>query len=145
MESTGRNGVGAGGITLGMPTDGCASCTHHSSCFSSGGKEKSTRWSMMLLLAEPLKGCGRLLQKLSGVSEILKTTTKKTPLVSSPVIFEPFSRIVMDIVGPLPRSQSWHRYVLVICDCNKISRSSTTMLYLCGDGGRNIGNHLFHS
>ena len=33
-----------------------------------------------------------------------------------PVIAEPFSRIAMDIVGPLPRSRSGNRYVLVICD-----------------------------
>ena len=41
---------------------------------------------------------------------------KRAPLVLPPVISEPFSRIAMDIVGPLPRSQSGHRYVLVVCD-----------------------------
>ena len=29
---------------------------------------------------------------------------------------EPFSRIAMDIVGPLPRSSKGHKYILVICD-----------------------------
>ena len=29
---------------------------------------------------------------------------------------EPFARIAMDIVGPLPRSKSGHKYILVICD-----------------------------
>jgi len=33
-----------------------------------------------------------------------------------PVIEEPFSRIGMDIIGPLPKSRSGKRYVLVICD-----------------------------
>ena len=33
-----------------------------------------------------------------------------------PVIAEPFQRIAMDIIGPLPRSRSGKRYVLVICD-----------------------------
>ena len=33
-----------------------------------------------------------------------------------PIIGEPFKNIVMDIVGPLPRSRSGNRYVLVICD-----------------------------
>jgi len=28
----------------------------------------------------------------------------------------PFKRIVIDIVGPLPRSQSGNHYILVICD-----------------------------
>eukprot|EP00731_Ephydatia_muelleri_P014418 Em0008g138a len=38
------------------------------------------------------------------------------PLIPLPVIAEPFSRIALDIVGPLPRSRSGNRFVLVICD-----------------------------
>ena len=38
------------------------------------------------------------------------------PLVPLPVMAEPFSCIAMDIVGPLPRSRSGHKYILVICD-----------------------------
>eukprot|EP00731_Ephydatia_muelleri_P022289 Em0014g880a len=38
------------------------------------------------------------------------------PLIPLPVIGEPFSRIALDIVGPLPRSRSGNRFVLVICD-----------------------------
>ena len=37
-------------------------------------------------------------------------------MVPLPVVSEPFSRIAMDIVGPLPRSRSGNRYVLVVCD-----------------------------
>ena len=37
-------------------------------------------------------------------------------MVPLPVIEEPFQRIAMDIVGPLPRSRQGHRYILVICD-----------------------------
>ena len=33
-----------------------------------------------------------------------------------PVIDEPFECIAMDIVGPLPRSNSGNKYVLVVCD-----------------------------
>ena len=40
----------------------------------------------------------------------------RVPMMPLPVIAEPFSRIAMDIVGPLPRSRSGNRYVLVICD-----------------------------
>ncbi|KAI3377106.1 hypothetical protein L3Q82_000303 [Scortum barcoo] len=40
----------------------------------------------------------------------------KFPLQPLPVIDVPFSRIAMDIVGPLERTQSGHRYILVICD-----------------------------
>ena len=37
-------------------------------------------------------------------------------MIPLPVIGEPFERIAMDVVGPLPRSRSGHRYILVICD-----------------------------
>ena len=40
----------------------------------------------------------------------------RAPLIPLPVMSEPFERIAMDVVGPLPRSRSGHRYVLVICD-----------------------------
>ena len=40
----------------------------------------------------------------------------RAPLIPLPVIDEPFSRVAMDIVGPLPRSCSGNRYVLVLCD-----------------------------
>ena len=41
---------------------------------------------------------------------------RKMPLVPLPIIQEPFSRIAMDIVGPLPRSRKGNRYILVVCD-----------------------------
>ena len=40
----------------------------------------------------------------------------RAPLVPLPVIEEPFTRIAMDVVGPLPRSSSGHEYILVVCD-----------------------------
>ena len=40
----------------------------------------------------------------------------RAPLIPLPVIGEPFERMAMDIVGPLPRSRSGNRYVLVVCD-----------------------------
>ena len=48
-----------------------------------------------------------------------KCSTRKesrTPLVPLPSVEEPFKRIAMDIVGPLPRSRSGNQYILVICD-----------------------------
>ena len=41
---------------------------------------------------------------------------QRAPLVPLPIIKEPFERIAMDIVGPLPRSQSGNRFILVICN-----------------------------
>ena len=41
---------------------------------------------------------------------------RKAPLIPLPIMDEPFRRIAMDIVGPLSRSSSGKRYILVICD-----------------------------
>lgn len=40
----------------------------------------------------------------------------KAPMIPLPVVSEPFQRVAMDIVGPLPRSHAGNRYVLVVCD-----------------------------
>ena len=40
----------------------------------------------------------------------------KAPLIPLPVISQPFERIAMDIVGPLPMSSRGNRFILVICD-----------------------------
>ncbi|XP_078666715.1 uncharacterized protein LOC144908750 [Branchiostoma floridae x Branchiostoma belcheri] len=40
----------------------------------------------------------------------------RAPLVPLPVIEVPFQRIAMDIVGPLERSKTGNKYILVICD-----------------------------
>ena len=48
-----------------------------------------------------------------------RCSTKKpprAPLVPLPVINEPFKRIAMDIVGPLPKSRNGKRYILVAYD-----------------------------
>ena len=42
--------------------------------------------------------------------------SKKAFLQPMPIIEEPFSRIAMDIVGPLDRSRSGNKYILVVCD-----------------------------
>ncbi|KAL7870568.1 hypothetical protein SRHO_G00080650 [Serrasalmus rhombeus] len=45
-----------------------------------------------------------------------KKKSDRVPMISLPVIDVPFSRIAMDVVGPLPKSQSGKRYILVISD-----------------------------
>ena len=48
-----------------------------------------------------------------------KTHNRKTPpvpLIPLPIMTEPFSRIAMDIVGPVLRSRRGHRFTLVVCD-----------------------------
>lgn len=39
-----------------------------------------------------------------------------SPLVRLPIIGAPFERVVMDLVGPLPKSTQGHKYILVIVD-----------------------------
>ena len=54
-----------------------------------------------------------------GCAECQKTAPGRqavAPLVPLPIVASPFERIVMDIVGPLPRSHSGNRFVLVVCD-----------------------------
>ena len=41
---------------------------------------------------------------------------QKAPLIPLPIMSVPFDRVAMDIVGPLPRSRSGNRYILVLCD-----------------------------
>lgn len=40
----------------------------------------------------------------------------KAPLVPLPIIRTPFSRLAMDMVGPLLPTLEGHRYILTICD-----------------------------
>ncbi|KAJ8346947.1 hypothetical protein SKAU_G00283480 [Synaphobranchus kaupii] len=40
----------------------------------------------------------------------------RSPLIPLPIISVPFSRIGMDLVGPLPRSSRGHQYILVMLD-----------------------------
>ena len=40
----------------------------------------------------------------------------RVPMIPLPTVDVPFSRVAMDLIGPLPRSCSGNRYVLVLCD-----------------------------
>ncbi|XP_069992741.1 uncharacterized protein [Penaeus vannamei] len=47
-----------------------------------------------------------------------KGRVKRVPMKTVPVIQEPFSRVAIDIVGPLsPSSDRGHRYILTLIDC----------------------------
>ena len=48
---------------------------------------------------------------------MFKRRTKPVPLVKMPIIETPFSRISMDIVGPLnSASSAGHKYILTVID-----------------------------
>ena len=81
---------------------------------------------------ERRKTASRILQRFywpgifHNVSEYCRSCTecqkslpqgiKKALLIPLPIMDIPFKRIAMDIVGPLPRSSSGKRFILVICD-----------------------------
>lgn len=46
-----------------------------------------------------------------------KGNVRKAPLVPMPIISEPFSRVAIDLVGPLTPSSQGHRYILTLIDC----------------------------
>ena len=81
------------------------------------GRDKTTRrvlqrfyWPTVYRdIAQYCRRCGAC-QKTSGKKLV------RVPLIPLPVIAQPFQRIAMDIVGPLPRSEKGNRYVLVVCD-----------------------------
>ena len=66
------------------------------------------------LVANTIQICCRILQIMSQLSEVSKTD--KTTSSNGPSTNQPVFRIAMDIVGPLPRSHSGMKYVLVICE-----------------------------
>ena len=81
------------------------------------GKEKTTRRILQRFywptvhrdIAEFCQQC-QVCQRTAGKRVV------RAPLVPLPVISQPFERIAMDIIGPLPKSRRGHRYVLVVCD-----------------------------
>ena len=44
-----------------------------------------------------------------------KGSQHKVPLIPLPVMQEPFERIAMDVVGPLPRSRRGNQYTVIVC------------------------------
>lgn len=63
-----------------------------------------------------------------------------------PVVDEPFRRIAMDMVGPLDRSRSGNRYILVVCDYatrypEAVPLKSTEAVVVCGRFSHEWGYH----
>ena len=43
-----------------------------------------------------------------------ETINVKVPMVKTPIIREPFSKIAIDIVGPLSRTKKGNKYILTV-------------------------------
>ena len=48
--------------------------------------------------------------------KMTRQKVRRAPIIPLLIVKEPFCRIAMDIVGPLPKSRSGKRYTLIICD-----------------------------
>ena len=66
---------------------------------------------------------------------------RRVPLVPLPIMREPFKRIAMDIVGPLPRSRRGNQYILVVCDY--ATRYPEAVPLRTTDAGT-VAEHLIH-
>ena len=81
------------------------------------GKDKTARRILQRSYWPTLYGdVARLCQCCAVCQKSSKYRGKHAPLIPLPIISVPFKRIAMDMVGPLPRSHSGKRYILVICD-----------------------------
>lgn len=65
-------------------------------------------------------GMNRDVADMCKQCHVCQTTARrrqpKYPLVPLPILTEPFSRIAMDVIGPLPTTDEGHRFVLTVMD-----------------------------
>ena len=69
-----------------------------------------------------------------------RKTGQRAPMIPLPIMGQPFERIAMDIVRPLPRSIKSYKYILVVCDyATRYPRGYTTeeVYSRCSGGGTN--------
>ena len=69
-----------------------------------------------VILANLTQGCGNYCKGCEECQKASPGRKHRAPLIPMPIMEEPFYCIVMDIVGPLPRSCRGHHYILVVCD-----------------------------
>ena len=69
----------------------------------------------------------------------------KALLIPLPIISEPFHQIAMDIIGPLPRTTSGKRFILVVCNYATCYPEAVTIIDGCRARSRGAGPHIFTS
>ena len=62
------------------------------------------------------KEVAELCKRCQTCQHTAKGIVRKAPLIPLPVFSQPFSRLAMDMVGPLPQTEEGHRYILTLCD-----------------------------
>lgn len=80
-----------------------------------------------------------LCQKVGKPNEVIRPA----PLQPIPVVDEPFRRIEIDCVGPLPRTRKGNQYLLTImCVSIKVSRSNSIKKHKSKECGKRAGEIL---
>ena len=81
------------------------------------GKDKTARPILQRFYWPTIyKDVADFCRRCEACQKTARHRVRHAPLVPLPIISEPFERIAMDIVGPLPKSRSGKRYILVVCD-----------------------------
>ena len=91
-------------------------CTRSPLRRTHGSNKDVSSNTSLLLLARSSQRRRKLLQNLSYLSTHRKAESKSSiaPLHPIPSFAEPFSEILIDCVGPLPKSRTGHQYLLTI-------------------------------
>lgn len=63
-----------------------------------------------------LKDIKLFCEQCDECQKVAKRANIRAPLVTTPIIQEPFRKIAMDIIGPLKRSKNGYKYILTIID-----------------------------
>lgn len=81
------------------------------------GKNKTARRVLQRFYWPTIyRDVAKFCRSCGSCQRVARKRTARAPMIPLPIIAEPFARIAMDVVGPLPRSSSGNRYVLVVCD-----------------------------
>ena len=81
------------------------------------GKHKMAKWILRRFYWPTLyKDVEDFCKSCQVCQKFSKHKVVKAPLIPLLVVTEPFRRVAMDIVGPLPRTKLGNRYILVMCD-----------------------------
>ena len=74
------------------------------------GRAKNPPNSTMILLAYCTSRCEKIMQ-CSDCQLVTKGDKHRAPLVSLPIMGDPWRRIAMDVLGPLPRKSNGNRFI----------------------------------
>ena len=81
-----------------------------------GRKKTYARLTQRFYWPSMLQDVAEFCQSCEACQKFCQRKPARVPMVPLTVVDEPFSRVAMDLVGPLPRSCSGNHYVLVMCN-----------------------------